>query len=56
MVIGLRVPDSPCRDGRLPQVSHVSLTDRVDRVLGAVSFAACDLQPAGGAVGRDQEH
>ena len=28
MVIGLRVPVSPCRDGGLPQVSHVSLTDR----------------------------
>ena len=29
MVIGLRVPVSPCRDGRLPQMSHVTLTDRV---------------------------
>jgi len=30
MVIGLRVPVSPCRDAGLPQVSHVSLTDRED--------------------------
>ena len=28
MVIGLRVPVSPCREGRVQQVSHVSLTDR----------------------------
>ena len=28
MVIGLDAPVSPCRDERLPQVSHVSLTDR----------------------------
>ena len=28
MAIGLRVPNSPCTDGRLRQVSQISLTDR----------------------------